>query len=92
MLSDSDNEKSPPKKMKLNHERNCHNPSDNLIEMLPSNDRYSQLVLPTTQTDCTSTSGNEMNMKKDGTQHMLKSRRQNIINLEHAAANAGLNK
>lgn len=69
-----------------------HNSSDNLIEMLHSNDRNSQLVLPTTQTDCTSSasSGNKVNLKKDGIQPMLKAKRENIINLELTTANAAL--
>jgi hypothetical protein len=92
MFTDFDNEKSPPKKIKLNHEMNCHNSSDNLIEMLPSEDRNSQLMLPTTQTECNSStsSGNEANLKKDAIQHMIKSKKQNIINLELTSANAGL--
>jgi hypothetical protein len=68
MFSDFDNEKSPPKKINLNHERNCDNSSDNVIDMLHSNDKNSQLVLATTQTGSNSltSSGNEVNLQKDG--------------------------
>ncbi|PNF38437.1 hypothetical protein B7P43_G04013 [Cryptotermes secundus] len=92
MHSDFDYETLPPKKIKIIYERNCHNSSDNLIEMLSSNDRNSQLVLPTTQTENNSStsSGNGANLKKDGIQHRFKSKIQNIPNLENAAANATL--
>jgi hypothetical protein len=60
--------------------------------MSPSNDRNIQLVLPTTQRERNSStsSDNKVNLKKDGIQHMLRSKRQNIINLELTAANIGL--
>jgi rRNA-processing protein FCF1 len=49
-------------------------------------------VLATTQTGSNSStsSGNGMNLQKDGIQHMPKVKKQNKINLELTAANAGL--
>jgi hypothetical protein len=68
IFSNFDNEKSPPKKINFNHERNCDNSSDNVIEMLHGNDRNSQSVLATTETESNSltSSGNEVNLQKVG--------------------------
>jgi hypothetical protein len=87
LSSDSDTEKPPSRKIKLNHNGSCQSSNNRLIEMICSNKKNGQSVLPSTMRGSSSSTSSASEMHA---QHTLKAKKQNKINLEHAAVNDGL--
>ena len=85
-------ERPPSKQIKLHHDFGCQNSNDGIKEVLPNKKKNNQIVLPSTSRASSSSASDssEVHLQKDGTQHILKDRRQNKISLEHAVVNTAL--
>jgi hypothetical protein len=90
--NDSDIEKPPSRKIKLNNNVICQSSCGSTMAMLHSNKKNRQLVLPSTTggSRSSASSASESHLRKDYVQHTLKAKRPNKISPDHTAVNAGL--
>jgi hypothetical protein len=90
--NDSDKEKPPSGKIKLSNSVICQSSSGSTVEMLHSDKKNSQSVLPsaTRGRHSSGSSASESRLRKDDVQHKLKVKTLNKISPDHTVVKAGL--